>query len=82
MKTKLFGLIVITAITFLAGYNVYTSQDNQKISDLALANVEALANGEGGGSYNCCNDRGECKGSYCGEFTPAGSSTSVSVYYK
>lgn len=52
MKTKLFGMIIITAIALFAGYNV---QDNQKISDLTLANVEALANGEETLKIGCDN---------------------------
>lgn len=44
MKKKIMGLIAVVAIATVAGYNVYTSQNNNgKLSDLALANVEALA---------------------------------------
>ena len=48
MKKKLMGLIDIVAIAAVAGYNIYTSQSNVKLSDLALANVEALAQHEWG----------------------------------
>lgn len=37
------GLIVVVAIAAVAGYNVITSQNDMKLSALALANVEALA---------------------------------------
>lgn len=37
-------LALIVALT--AGYGVYTSQQKSELSELALANVEALANGE------------------------------------
>jgi len=37
----LYSLII--AIAAVAGYNVYASRSNVKLSDLALANVEALA---------------------------------------
>ena len=43
MKKKLMGLIAIVAIATIAGYNVCASQNNMKLSDLTLANVEALA---------------------------------------
>lgn len=44
MKKKIMGLIAVVAIVTVAGYNVYTSQNNNgKLSDLALSNVEALA---------------------------------------
>ncbi|MBD3589311.1 NVEALA domain-containing protein [Bacteroides sp. GM023] len=43
MKKKVMGIIAIIAIAAVAGYNVYTSQYNVKLSVLALANVEALA---------------------------------------
>ncbi len=51
------------------------------MSDLALANVEALARGEGGGGVDCCNN--DCKGDFCGTFYPAnGSGVGISMYYK
>ena len=49
------------------------------MSDLAMANVEALATGEGGGGYDCCNT---CKGSYCGKFVPSDGGASVDVYWR
>ena len=49
------------------------------MSDLAMANVEALARNEGGGSYDCCNT---CSGAFCGYFVPAGSTSQIAVYYK
>ena len=75
MKKKNIGIIIVSAIAIISGYNVCISQSNQKISKLALAN------GEGGTSYDCCNTS-ECGGAFCGKFTPAGSSTSYSVFYK
>lgn len=47
MKKKLITIISVVLLSFLAGYNVYSSRKNAKISDLILVNVEALAqNGE------------------------------------
>lgn len=49
MKKNIVGVIAVVAIAAMAGYNVYSSQNDGKLSDLALANVEALASGESGG---------------------------------
>ncbi len=49
MKKKLMGIVtIIIAIAAVAGYNVYASRSNVKLSDLALANVEALADSSEG----------------------------------
>lgn len=61
MKKKIIGIISVVAIAVVAGYNVYASQnDNVKLSDLVLNNVEALADpGEGSGQPNvndCISD--------------------------
>ena len=52
---KVIKLAFVAAFVAVAGYGVYTNQTSDAISDLALANVDALAQGEsgGGGSY-CC----------------------------
>lgn len=46
------------AFALVAGYGVYASQQKAEMSDLAIANVEALANGESG-----TNTTWSCKGS-------------------
>lgn len=43
LKKKVIGIIVVIAIAAVARYNVYTSQNNVKLSDLVLNNVEAWA---------------------------------------
>lgn len=54
------GFVAVFAA--VAGYGVYTSQKTNTISDLALANVEALAGGET--TIECCLALwGTCKGS-------------------
>ncbi|MCS2892390.1 NVEALA domain-containing protein [Parabacteroides faecis] len=40
---KLFGVIAIAAIAAAAGWNFSQSQNTIKLSDLALANIDALA---------------------------------------
>lgn len=50
---KLIIVAFVAAITTIAGYNIYSSQANEKLSNLMLANIEALANnGESGADPN------------------------------
>lgn len=66
------GFVAVFAA--IAGYGVYTSQKTEGMSDLALANVEALADGEWGTGFNCrwsadytvCNAYGNQLGCPCG----------------
>lgn len=71
MKLKIFGAVLFTAIATVAGWNYSQSQNELKLSDLALANIEALANNEGSccigsrflvtsipGGWHCQNDQG------------------------
>ena len=49
MKKNSFNVVKVVfslAIAFAAGYSVYASQQEKTMSDLALANVEALADDE------------------------------------
>ena len=39
-------LVFASAFALVAGYSVYTSQKKVEMSDLAMANVEALADNE------------------------------------
>ena len=47
---KLFGIMALAAIAAAASWNFIQSQNELELSDLALANVEALARDESGGS--------------------------------
>lgn len=47
MKLKIFWAVLFTAIAVAAGWNYSQSQNEVELSDLALANVEALARWEG-----------------------------------
>jgi hypothetical protein len=50
MKKNILGGIVVLAIAAVAAWNVsMNSQKNVGLSDVMLANVEALADGESGG---------------------------------
>lgn len=53
MKKILLKTTFLVAIVS-AGYSVYASQVSEELSDLALANIEALAGGELGGNTVDC----------------------------
>ena len=46
MKKKLLKKYFVTAIAMVSGINVFNAQKTEALSDVALANVEALADGE------------------------------------
>ncbi|MCD8138056.1 MAG: NVEALA domain-containing protein [Parabacteroides gordonii] len=46
MKKKILGVAIIAAIAVTAGWNFNQSKNEINLSDLAIANVEALASGE------------------------------------
>lgn len=43
MKNRMMKYVSVIAITMMAGINVFNAQKTEGLSDLALANVEALA---------------------------------------
>lgn len=57
MKKGICGIFIIAA-TAIAGWN-YSQNNEAKLVDLALNNVEALASGEGGDGY-CSYPGGGC----------------------
>lgn len=65
MGKKLFPILIVAVVATFAGYNVYQSQRMEMMSDLMLANVEALAWPEGSSPYRvfpCPSSPGnECK---------------------
>lgn len=54
MKKNILKLVFASAFALVAGYSVYASQQEVEMSDLAMANVEALANDENIGSGDPC----------------------------
>lgn len=59
MKSKFFSIIVVVAFVSLSGYGVYKNQQKNVLSDVMLANLEALADIEGGDStlkLDCWSD--------------------------
>lgn len=49
------------ATALLAGYSAYNAQNSNELSDIALANVEALAAGDESNSYDCNLSTFDCK---------------------
>ena len=46
MKTKILKYVFVVAIAMVSGINVFNAQKSVQLSDIALANVEALADDE------------------------------------
>lgn len=53
-------IVFVAVFAIVAGYGIYTNQKTDSISDLALANVEALAQSESGKDVYCCGNYGDC----------------------
>lgn len=69
MKKKVFGVVALIAIAVAAGWNYQQSKQESEISDLTLANVEALASGESSNCPNGCYDNGS--GCFCHYWFPS-----------
>ena len=54
MRKKILGIAVMAVVAVAAAWNINQSENEIKLSDLALDNVEALASGEGGSSGGGC----------------------------
>ena len=50
MKKKILGAVLIAAMAVATSWNFNQSKNEMEFSDLALANIEALANNEGSSS--------------------------------
>ena len=58
MKKNIMKLVFASAFALVAGYSVYASQKKVEMSDLTMANVEALAQNESGEKYT--KSTGQC----------------------
>ena len=67
MKTNFMKVAFVAAIAFVSSITVFNSQKSElELSDIALANVEALADDENPGSHNHGPTRNPLFGSkYC-----------------
>lgn len=63
MKKKVLGIVAAVAVVAIAGVNYLQMNQGIELSDLALENVEALAQGESDLCPNGCFDNGN--GCYC-----------------
>jgi hypothetical protein len=63
MNKKISGFLAAMMIAAVAAWNVSFSSETNGMSDVALANVEALADIECTAFSNCGTD---CPGEYCG----------------
>lgn len=84
MKKKIFGIALIAIMALAAGWNFTQSKNTVKLSELALANVEALARGEGDPNEgrgmkkeNCYYPNGNVSGVRC---VSSASSTDICHY--
>lgn len=53
MRKKFLAILIVAVATTFVGYNIYQSQRTEFMSDIMLANVEALAGSESGGGRSC-----------------------------
>lgn len=60
MKKNFIKAAFVAAFASIAGYGVYTSQQKVEMSDLVMANVEALAQSEGSVTVECPGGKVEC----------------------
>ena len=56
MKTKILKYVFVVAIAMVAGINVFNAQKTKPLSDVALANVEALADAESSDEFTSATD--------------------------
>ena len=64
MKKNILKLVFASAFALVAGYSIYASQKKVEMSNLAMANVEALASGEVIVGPWYCAGSGYCYDSY------------------
>ena len=60
MKKNILKATIVAAFALIAGMNVYNAQKSDVMSELALANVEALASWESDGDRYCPNSGYKC----------------------
>ena len=53
MKKNLVKMMLAAIVVLASGVNIYNSQKESGMSDVVLANVDALADGEYSGNNNC-----------------------------
>ena len=74
MNKKYVKTTLVAVVALISGINVFNAQKSESLSDIALANVEALAEEEWGAgticrwnsSYTICNEYGTREVCPCG----------------
>lgn len=59
MKKNILKATLVAIFSLLGGYNIYNSQQIEKLSDLALTNLETLADDDKSSSVTCISDKGD-----------------------
>lgn len=69
MSKKIFAALIVAVVATFAGYNIYQSQRAESfMSDLAMANVEALARDEANSNGNTGpSERFDCPWLFTGD---------------
>ena len=65
MKKNVRAVMMVAAIAFITGNNVYYSQSTTVFSGIALANIEALAGCSESSSYTAEQSYGALNGCFC-----------------
>ena len=68
MKKNIMKVVFVAAIALVSGINVFNAHKSEVLSDVAMANVEALAQGEVEIPYLCAGDDPFCYDWYYQEF--------------
>ena len=68
MNKKYLKATLIAVVALVGGINVFNAQKPESLSDIALANVEALAQGEVDIPYICAGSQKLCYDTYYKEF--------------
>ena len=68
MNKKYVKTTLVAVVALVGGINVFNAQKPESLSDIALANVEALAQGEVDIPYICAGSQKLCYDTYYKEF--------------
>jgi Tfp pilus assembly protein FimT len=66
-KSFKLAVLAVLAIAAVAAWNVNLNSQKNELSDIQLANVEALAQESGEGQIYCCGSAGQCARTTTGE---------------
>ena len=67
-RSKYIKIALFAVVAIVGGVNVFNAQKSESLSDVALANVEALAQGEVDIPYICAGSQKLCYDTYYKEF--------------